>query len=99
MKTKTKKIRIHVTKEDILNGVRANYNKCPVALAIKRRIKPDLYVEVRASGIDIGDVHIVNSINTYGFISRFDNCPREYRDSITPIRFMIEIPSGFVKRK
>lgn len=93
------KIIIHVTKEDIRNGVRANCNECPVALAIKRRIKPELYVEVRASGIDIGDVHIVNCISTYGFISGFDNCPQEYRDMLKPIRFMIEIPSSYLKRK
>lgn len=93
------KIRIHVTKEDIRNGVRANCNECPIALAIKRRINPGLYVEVRASGIDIGDVHNINSENTYEFISSFDNCPREYRDCIKPIRFTIQLPSEYLKRK
>lgn len=93
------KIRIVVTKKDIIAGVQANCNECPVALAIKRRIKPGLYVEVRASGIDISDVHIVNSISTYGFISGFDNCPQEYRDTLKPIRFMIELPINYLKRK
>ena len=93
------KIRIYVTKKDILTGVKANCNHCPVALALKRRIKSDLYVEVKASCINISDVYILNDLNVYQFINYFDGCPRKNMDTIKPIRFMIEIPSDYLKGK
>jgi hypothetical protein len=96
-----KTIRIAVTKKDILNGKPVQCTKCPVALAINRRLKPNYYVAVVDNYFNIWDntpnYSYQKSVNlplkVTDFIKDFDR----FTSPIQPITFNIDIPEEFLK--
>lgn len=87
-------VTINVTEKDIEKGRPVVCTGCPVALAIKRRIKPQCEVIVGATSVNIftsghEKFWIVDlPRKAQYFIEDFD----EDRDSVDPIKFKLELP-------
>lgn len=88
--------KIHVTAEDIANGEPESAYRCPVALAIARR----LGVSEGQVGVAMGDwecfsegyflEQIALSDSANRFIHRFD----DYDDGVQPFNFFTEVPNA-----
>jgi len=75
-----KHLKLEITEQDILDGIKKNSACCPIALAVKRAFPDWQEVEVSDDGIKVldgfnttwltGDDHIDNLVS---FMDRFDN--------------------------
>ena len=84
-------VTIDVTQEDIDNGVRAMCDKCPIALAIARKIKCDIYVSTFLTRLyyeDLG-LEFSNSTPMYTFVKNFDQGV-----PVQPFSFELDISYG-----
>lgn len=80
---------IHVTREDIMDGVQENCHRCPVARAIHRHFEPHWTTDVDVSDEEI----LVEGVGTWAtpqivrdFIGEFDT-DRSARHWIPPFTF------------
>ena len=90
-------MKIHVTQEDIDKGRANSYQKCPVALAIKRQI-PNNGVKVGIKHLRLYDKNdrakeIECPRSVCLFVSKFDD--RTKREEVKPFTFILkyEIPA------
>lgn len=90
------KITINVTAKDILHGKWADCTSCPVALAIRRRLKDHYYFKVNSMGLDIGPLYIRFEDKVCSFIYNFD-FGGSFDDKVKPFKFELNIPSRFLK--
>lgn len=77
-------MKINVTKKDIQNGKRCNGIKCPVALAISRKINKK--AEVGSVAIYISGKPIMMPKKVRDFIGKFDS-----QNKAKPFSFNLEI--------
>lgn len=89
-------VKIQVTQEDINNGIKFKCESCPVALAIKRLLKPNVKVLV-------GDIisfmtndssewkDVVTPERVWDFLVQFDN-----KRPVQPFSFELDIPEDIL---
>ena len=90
------KTRINITQKDIDNGKKCGCDTCPVALAIKRRVIKNAFVEVGLYDIGLATESISLNETTCDFVRRFD---RYGRNKVKPFSFTIDIPKKFLRKK
>jgi hypothetical protein len=82
---------IHVTQEDIDNGVRQDCRCCPVALALKRVARIQ---RVFLGGVSLSPTKIIwFPPEVKRFIERFD-----WRNTVQPFSFELDIPDEYLLR-
>jgi hypothetical protein len=85
---------IQVTDEDIANGVRNSCIACPIAIAIKRLVPPNIYVSVAEDiefwrfGQETGTVALLPA-EAGDFIAEFDttDADQDYTSGFKPFQF------------
>jgi len=88
----TKEIEINVTENDIKLGKSRSCDFCPIARAIKRRIKKGICVQVYFS-LHCNRKFICDMPDTASyFVRSFDD-----GYPVSPFRFKIEIPKEYLK--
>jgi hypothetical protein len=89
------KIKLRVTEDHLINGVRQNCGLCPVALAIGEIVMEDVRIWVLPSSITLlmgYDLHkIWNSIEMGRYISDIDQSV-----DVEPREFEVEIPEKYL---
>lgn len=93
------KIRINVTKNDIVNGKKSTCHYCPHALAIQRRVKAPYYVNVFVDEIYIQhsqdepiEYRILIPDRIQDWIWDFDNSML-----VKPTSYTLDIPDKYLK--
>jgi len=88
-------IQFQVTDDDIRRGVRSDPCKCPVALAVQRRLKRPS-AEVCSSDISWGQLegHALPP-DAVNWIARFDTRGRR---NLKPFRFKMNLPADAVRK-
>lgn len=78
---------IRVTQEHIDHGQRASCVDCPIALAVRECVRPELQAEVRVlfSSVRIGNETIELPPSARAFIAQFDT-PLNAREQAFPFR-------------
>jgi hypothetical protein len=98
MKQRMKRLIINVTARDIANGLPRKCDKCPVALAIIRRVDRKYKVEVAPHEVtvsgDSGSVRVTLPESAKDFISSFDYSDRALTK---PFHFPLELPAKLVR--
>lgn len=92
----TTTIEVNVTAEDIERGEQQSCNRCPVALALLRWLRPGLDVEIvtQARILDTGGaVHdFILPVEADEFIEQFDS-----NDGGAPFSFPLTLPGELLK--
>lgn len=97
-KVKWREIWVNVTKNDIEAGAKESCHACPIALAIKRRLKPGVEFLVSATMVDIR----LTTTSAFQFIGLCDKAI-EFIDAfdrgreVKPIRFLLGLPVNSLK--
>jgi hypothetical protein len=93
------KLKINVTKENILNGTKCSGSHCAIAIAIKD-IFPNAWVCQKYMRTDVANYKeiIYLSEEVVSFINRFDRATTEDRELINPISFEINIPDSVIEK-
>lgn len=98
-----KTIQLNITQSDIDNGKQDSCTQCPIALSLKRRVKPEYRVLVSTDHIEIVPADVPyfynDDISEYPisqhikeFINRFDHGVEE-----RPHQFKVSLPEGVLK--
>ena len=90
---KHKTIRVCVTAKDIAAGVRRTVSQCPIAHAVRRRIKDEDRLWVSSDLVSIGSGCIRHLPDAaIEFIDRFDAGRK-----VTPFVFALEVPAALLR--
>lgn len=92
-------MKFRVTKDDICNGKRCSIYKCPIALAIKRKLGIRQYkfsVCVTTDHIGINSRYYVTPKEVADFISKFDSVFDTRILALPPFEF--ELPYKLIKK-
>jgi hypothetical protein len=93
------KVRINVTKNDILEGCQHDANECAVARTIGQRCRSSVNVTVTRDTIGLLKGNLYKGIETSEtaeqFITKFDAATDVKR--LKPIRFTLDIPKKFLR--
>lgn len=85
---KTKRVRINITKNDILSGKPGCNKRCPIARAVLRKFKSvgvnDSTISIDRKRYDLLDSAIV-------FINQYDSSPDSDRKQMKPFSFILHI--------
>lgn len=95
------KVKIEVTKDDIKNGKLDHSSKCPVALAMKRKIKNMVWVFSEEFYLKdyMGFYKSYDMPKKTGDrITKFDGAKDKNTKNMTPFSFVVNVPEKFVKR-
>ena len=84
-----KKIKINVTKNDIKNGVKLHGGRCPIALAMRRKIKN--FETVDRLEVVIGGKRLQTPPRIEEFIRKFD-----HNIKVNASSFFIEVPKRYL---
>jgi len=85
------KVRFRITQKDIREGLGGECRKCPVALAIARRVNQPVFVSP-TPGINIGHYVWDMPIKILEFVTRFD-----WGMLVQPMSFTLDIPKEFLR--
>lgn len=103
---KNKTIVVSVTKADIDKGTGCSATYCPVALAIKRKCEPNVYVAVGNRSSSIGALTYSHPEELSKFISAFDRYAMRMRvlskdicERPKPVKFELILPTTYLKKR
>jgi hypothetical protein len=90
-KSRVKRVRVNVTATDIKRGQRSRMCLCPVARAVSRVVKVQVWVGQLAVYVDpqLSQVMAKTPAQVATWISRFD---LQGRKGLKPFSFMLELP-------
>ena len=104
---KNRRILVKVLKADIKNGTTRDCVACPVALALKRVVRPDVTVIVGDSNMEFWfrelpsildrdpNAHI--SVGTTRKVEKFVHDFDQGKKNLKPFQFCIILPEGFLR--
>lgn len=97
-------VTVNVTKADIESGVRRSQCNCPVSLAIKRKVKDKVKVEVCRSVIYVAGKAITlsaeNAQRIGYFAASFDHLDKfadQFLHLVKPMRVVMNIPAEYLR--
>ncbi len=85
-----KRIKVNVTAQDISRGKRADCERCPIAIALRRICVGDFWV---GDEIFCADIRIKTPPKPLKFIAQFD----AYR-VVKPFTFTLNVPDEWVRK-
>lgn len=87
----TKRIHFRVTQDDIDTGRAQDCERCPVALAISRRLKTHVQVSSRTVNIYGADGYFQQDISLPPIASRFITAFDQNETLVRPFRFALNV--------
>lgn len=89
------KVRVSVTKNDIAWGVRYDPTRCPIARAVRRRVRPNVDIRVSTLVVRCGNHYVDLPAKAQAFVGQFDLRTRKP----APMTFTLNIPKAVLRKK
>lgn len=88
------KVRVSVTKNDIARGVRLDDRRCPIARAVRRRVRPNVAVSVSDLFVRCNNHYAKLPAKAQAFVAQFDMDIQP-----APMTFTLNIPKAVLRKK